>query len=64
MELGCDAILAATAVASAREPELMATALRAGVEAGLTARRAGRAPRVDHTRQSTPDAGLPDLAAT
>jgi thiazole synthase len=63
MELGCDAVLAATAVARAREPERMATALRLGVEAGLAARLAGRPPRVDHARASTSDEGLPHLAA-
>jgi thiazole synthase len=64
MELGCDAVLAATAVARAREPERMATALRLGVEAGLAARLAGRPPRVDFARASTSDEGLPHLAAT
>jgi thiazole synthase len=64
MELGCDAVLAATAVARAREPERMATALRLGVEAGLAARLAGRPPRVDYAQASTSDEGLPHLAAT
>ena len=41
MELGCDAVLLATAVTRAREPVLMATAMRHAVEAGRLARRAG-----------------------
>ncbi|MDX6555362.1 MAG: thiazole synthase [Miltoncostaeaceae bacterium] len=61
MELGCDAVLAATAISRAREPERMATALRLAVEAGHAARRAGRTERVHHARASTSDAGLPDL---
>jgi len=62
MELGCDAVLAATAVARAREPERMARALRLAVEAGLAARLAGRTERVEHARASTGELGLPDLA--
>jgi thiazole synthase len=62
MELGCDAVLAATAVARAREPERMAGALRMAVEAGRAAFHAGRAPRVSHARASTPELGIPDLS--
>jgi thiazole synthase len=61
MELGCDAVLAATAISRAREPERMARALRLAVEAGRAARLAGRTERVHHARASTSDAGIPDL---
>jgi len=45
MELGCDAVLLATSVTRARDPELMAEAMRAAVAAGRLACRAGRVPR-------------------
>jgi len=62
MELGCDGVLTATAIARARDPEAMANALRLAVEAGREAAGAGRVPRVEHVaRASTQDAGLPDL---
>src|SRR6201999_3718370 len=44
MELGCDAVLLATAVPRARDPELMAEAMKHAVMAGRGARRAGRGP--------------------
>ena len=62
MELGCDAILAASAIFGAAEPVAMATALRRGVEAGHLARRAGRIPRRTHAEASTPEQGIPDLS--
>jgi thiazole synthase len=61
MELGCDAVLAATAISRAREPERMARALRLAVEAGRAASLAGRTERVHHAQASTSDAGVPDL---
>ncbi len=61
MELGCDAVLAATAVAGAREPARMAEALKLAVAAGRLAFRAGRIARLHHARASTSDAGAPDL---
>src|ERR671916_1639145 len=45
MELGCDAVLLASAVTRAQEPALMAEAMRKAVEAGRLAHRAGRLPR-------------------
>jgi len=63
MELGCDAVLAATAVSRAREPRRMARALRLGVEAGRAAAGAGRIPRLHHGAPSTDDAGRPELVA-
>lgn len=58
MELGCDAVLAATAVTRADDPVMMATALRLGVEAGRSARLAGRIPRRSVARASSPATGL------
>lgn len=60
MELGCDAVLAATAVSRAREPERMARALRGAVDAGRDAFLAGRVPRLTHAMASTPDVGRPE----
>lgn len=57
MELGCDAVLAATAVTRADDPVAMARALRLGVEAGRLARGAGRIPRRAVARASSPMAG-------
>jgi len=45
MELGCSAVLLATAVTRARDPELMAAAMKSAVIAGRLAYRAGRIPR-------------------
>ncbi|MER7607797.1 thiazole synthase [Nocardioides sp. NPDC127503] len=57
MELGCSAVLAATAVTRADDPVGMARALRLAVEAGLTARGAGRIPRQAVARASSPMEG-------
>ena len=62
LELGCDAILAASAIFGAEDPVAMATALRLGVEAGHAAHAAGRIPRRTHAEASTPEQGLPDLS--
>lgn len=61
MELGCDAVLLASAVTRAREPERMATAMRFAVEAGRLARGAGRIPRRLHAEASTPREGRAEL---
>ena len=45
MELGCDGVLMNTAVAAARDPVLMAKAMKKGVEAGREAFLAGRMPK-------------------
>jgi thiazole synthase len=63
MELGCDAVLCASAISRAHDPVAMARAIRLGVEAGLLARGAGRIPRRLHAEPSTPTAGLPVLDA-
>jgi len=62
MELGCDAVLAASSIFGAAEPTAMARALRGAVEAGHAARRAGRIPRRTHAEASTPEQGLPELS--
>jgi thiazole synthase len=61
MELGCDAVMAASAIARARDPARMAHAMRHAVEAGRSARMAGRIPRRRYANASTPDEGLPDF---
>src|SRR5215467_2974332 len=58
MEIGCDAVLLASAVTRAQEPALMATAMAAAVSAGRLARRAGRIPRREHARASSPTTGM------
>jgi thiazole synthase len=61
MELGCDAVMAASAVSRAQDPVRMAHAMRAAVEAGRLARGAGRIPRRLYATASTPDQGLADF---
>jgi thiazole synthase len=62
MELGCDAVLLASAVTRAADPAAMATAMRHAVLAGRLAATAGRIPRrYGHALASTPDEGRPDL---
>ncbi len=58
MELGCDAVLVNSAIALAEDPVLMARAMKAGVEAGRLAFRAGRIPRRDVASPSSPVTGL------
>jgi thiazole synthase len=45
MELGCDGVLMNTAIAKARDPVLMASAMKKSVEAGREAYLAGRMPK-------------------
>ncbi len=58
MELGCDGVLMNTAIAGAREPVLMAHAMKLAVEAGRAAFRAGRIPRKRYASASSPIDGL------
>ncbi len=58
MELGCDGVLMNTAIAEAKDPILMARAMKAAVEAGRLAYRAGRMPRKRYADPSSPLAGL------
>jgi thiazole synthase len=62
MELGCDAVLLASAVTRARDPVAMARAMRHAVVAGRLARRAGRIPRRLYAQASTDATGLADLS--
>ncbi len=63
MELGCDAVLCASAISRAHDPVAMAQAMRLSVQAGWLARGAGRIPRRHYARASTPVSGAPDLHA-
>jgi thiazole synthase len=54
MELGCDGVLMNTAIAGAKDPVLMAHAMKLGVEAGRAAFRAGRIPRKRYASASSP----------
>ncbi|MGB6105603.1 MAG: thiazole synthase [Pusillimonas sp.] len=59
MELGCDAVLMNTAIAGARNPVLMAGAMKKAVEAGRDAFLAGRVPRKFYSADpSSPAEGL------
>ena len=58
MELGCDGVLMNTAIAGARDPVLMASAMRKAVEAGREAFLAGRIPRKRFASASSPIDGL------
>ncbi|MCM3688966.1 MULTISPECIES: thiazole synthase [Kocuria] len=57
MELGCDAVLLASAVTRAQDPVAMATAMRHAVAAGRLAATAGRIPVRRHAVASSPTAG-------
>jgi len=60
MEQGVDGILMNTAIAKARDPVAMATAMRLGVEAGRTAYLAGRMPMREIAVPSSPSQGMLD----
>jgi len=61
MELGCDAVLLASAVTRAHDPEQMATAMRHAVAAGRLARTAGRIPTRFYAEASTSFDGRAEL---
>jgi thiazole synthase len=58
MELGCDGVLMNTAIAEAKNPVLMARAMRAAVDAGRLAYLAGRMQKRLYADPSSPLAGL------
>jgi len=58
MELGCDGVLMNTAIAAAKNPVLMASAMKKAVEAGREAFLAGRMPRKRFASASSPLDGL------
>ncbi|HEX2230168.1 MAG TPA: thiazole synthase [Candidatus Binatia bacterium] len=58
MEMGCDGVLMNTAIAGARDPVLMAEAMRLGIEAGRKAFLAGRIPKKLYATASSPLEGI------
>ena len=58
MELGCDGVLMNTAIAAAKDPILMASAMKHAVIAGRQAYLAGRMPKKMYADPSSPLAGL------
>jgi len=58
MELGCDGVLMNTAIAEAKDPILMAKAMKHAVKAGRQAYLAGRMPRKKYADPSSPLGGL------
>ena len=59
MELGCDAVLMNSAIAHARRPVLMASAMKMAVQAGREAYLAGRMPRKRYSAEpSSPKSGI------
>ena len=58
MELGCDGVLMNTAIAEARDPVMMAHAMKLAVESGRLAYLAGRMPKRLHASASSPQTGL------
>ena len=58
LELGCQGVLVNTAIAHAKEPVRMASAMRDAARAGREAFRAGRMPRSRYANASSPTAGL------
>jgi len=61
MELGCDGVMAASAIARAEDPIAMGRAIALAVEAGMLARGAGRIPRRLYAEASTTPEGLPSF---
>jgi len=62
MELGCDAVMAASAVSRAQDPVRMARAMAAAVHAGRLASGAGRIPRRRYATASTSGEGLAEFS--
>ena len=62
MELGCDAVMAASAIAKAEDPIAMGRAIALAVQAGMLARGAGRIPRRLYAEASTTNEGLPHFS--
>lgn len=54
MELGCDGVLMNTAIAEAKDPVLMASAMKKGIEAGREAYLASRMPRRAYANAASP----------
>jgi thiazole synthase len=62
MELGCDAVMVASAISRAQDPVAMAGAMRHAVAAGRLARGAGRIPRRTYATASSPEEGVADFS--
>ncbi|MDI3324342.1 thiazole synthase [Pontibacterium granulatum] len=58
MEMGCEGVLMNTAIAAAKDPIMMASAMRKAIEAGREAYLAGRMPRKKYASASSPMDGL------
>ena len=63
MELGCDGVLMNTAIAEARDPIMMARAMKLGVESGRLAYLAGRMEKRERASASSPQTGLITIAS-
>ena len=63
MELGCDGVLLNTAIASAKEPLIMAEAMKHACLAGRQSFRAGRIPKKLYATASSPETGIISPAA-
>ncbi|HLF49765.1 MAG TPA: thiazole synthase [Methylomirabilota bacterium] len=63
MELGCDGVLMNTAIAGAKDPVAMATAMKLAVEAGRLAFKAGRIGKKLYATASSPIEGLPEWSS-
>ena len=61
MELGCDAVLVASAITRAKQPRRMAQAIALATEAGLLARHGGRIPKREWALASSPTDGLAEF---
>jgi len=61
MEVGCDAVLCATAISRAERPAVMARSIRLAVEAGRLSRHAGRIPKRLYAEASTSEEGTPEF---
>ena len=62
MELGADAVLTNTAIAQAKNPILMAKAMRDAVRAGRASYLAGRIPKKPYATASSPTGGIANLS--
>jgi thiazole synthase len=62
LELGCDAVLCASAISRAHEPAAMAEAIKLAVRAGRLAAGAGRIPRRHYAQPSSPEQGVAVLS--
>ncbi len=64
MELGCDGVLMNTAIAGAKDPVIMARAMKLAMEAGRLAFKAGRIPKKLYATASSPIEGIPEWGPT